>query len=406
MAYTAATAYRDGRASETETFKNVRQVRKRLTKVFPESSRFYAILDKFMKVSDGNSNKLEFQSQSDFPRSVTMDASYSSSVTTLGGVSVNHIVPSDVLQVPDTQEQLVVLTVNYSTGSFTVGTRGTMGGGTPRALVSGERLYLLGTAVEEGADAIASRGIKSANNFNWVQQHEYAFGYTDRMRALLTYDDMGVEDREEENAIVEFKRQTVRKYLFQSRAELAPGDGSNAAVTHNRWLLGGALDYIKEYGDNIVSANGAFTYDELNSAMSAKVTRFAGSAQRNWIAIGSTKVCRIMSEWQLPQGRVQFGVKDRELGIAFDKFFGLNWSMSVVQDEAFEEIEEYGEWLMILHPSYFKEVIMAKLPFTINRGITGPPKDGSHTIKDQITFGSTVEFTGPEKHLLIKEITS
>lgn len=371
------------------------QVMKNIVKVFPEPGKLLTLMMKTRTgvAPMGQDRKHNYQYMGRTPTTVVMGAAASSSATSLTLESNLHIIPGQTLQDIVTGEQLFVSAVNSNGTGITVGTRGSYGGGTAGALALGQSLLVLPTSVAEGATALESTGIYPDQDYNYFQQFETDFELTDIVENILHYG-TNPASIEEEAAFARYKQQMARAFLFGYRNKVA-ASGS----TGNRYWVGGAREFI-EGGDNIFDANGAFTYAELSSFM-LETVREGQSAKK--IGLGSRYVGDIMSRWALDYHQAD-ATKTSEFGLDVMRFKGAGWRLDFFVDDCFEDAE-LTEELYILDIKYMKHLIARNMPDRLNRDITGPKKDGSHTRKHQLTGVHTQEFHIPNAHAIVRGIT-
>jgi hypothetical protein len=354
------------------------------------------MLQRTYKISDGRANKYEWFGQGEYPRTVTLSAQVAADGTTVNVTDAAHVTESQILQDTISGEQILVL--SKSGNALTVATRGSQGGGTPAILEAGKSLLLLGTSREEGADALAAIGLGTWNDYNWFQQFEKVNGITDRAMNLLMHGE-NQADLEDYNTLNEYKKQMERQFLFGYRKKLSPGD--SGSVTHPRFHCGGLREYITA-GGNVFDAGGAFTYKELDEYMQETI-REGGSGMK--VAFCGRRVMSIMSQWALASHQADAS-KAVSYGVKALKFMGTTWELELIRNEQFEDDVEYGSWLMVVDPKYVEQHSMRGLGDTVNRGITGPKNDGSHTTKNQLTGTHTLAVTIPNSMAIIKNIRS
>lgn len=382
--------------SATEEIRQQRQVRERLVKIWPESTPFFTMLQRAYKMSDGRANKFEWQGEGEYPRTVSVSTEVAASGTSITVADAAHVTESQILQDTVTGEQLLVL--SKSGNVLTVATRGSQGGGAPAIIQAGRSLLLLGTSREEGADRLAATGIGTWQDYNYFQQFELVSGITDRAINLLYYgeDETTRKDREMLN---EYKKRIERQFLFGYRKKLSPGD--SGSVTHPRFHAGGLREYI-ETGGNVFDAGGAFTFQELDQYMQ-ETTREGGSGMK--VGFASQRILSIMSRWALANHQADAS-KAVAYGVKTVKLIGPTWELELIRNEQFEDDTEYSSWLMVVDPKYVEQHSMRGLGDQVNRGITGPKNDGSHTVNNQLTGTHTLAVLIPNSMAIIKNIRS
>lgn len=396
MAVNPATVHTEFGTGTSPTERQVRQVRNNIARVYPESTPFYALLDRTAKVTDIRANKYEWQRISEFPRTVTLAAAEGAADTSLVISDATAITESQILQDPVTGEQILVLSKAGNT--LTVATRGSIGGGNPADLPIGKELFLLGTAREEGATRLSAVGITPEFDFNYSQQFEKVTGITDRAANIMYYGP-NQRDLDAMEVMNEYKKQMERQFLFGYRKVI--NAGSSGATTHPRYIMGGCREFIEGAG-NMFDAGGAFTYQEFCDFMK-EICRFGRG--NSYFAMGSLDVINIMNRWPLAYHQADH-MRTPNFGLEVTNFKGPKWRVMLVHNEQFEEQDEYASWLMILNANHVRHHIHRGLPDTVNKGITGPKNDGDHTIRDQITGTHTLEIDVPMAHCIIGNITS
>lgn len=326
------------------------------------------------------------------PRVVTINGALSNSATTFVVDSTAGIVAGQILKYEPSGEQIFVSSVDSST-QFTSGTRGSYGG-TAASIPDNASLIILAPALSEGQDSLSAIGVYPDMDSNYFQQIESDFAFTDKVNRILHYGEKP-ETIEERKALQRYKEQMQRTMLWQKKKKIA-ASGSTGA----RYLMGGIEEYI-EAGDNVFSANGAFTWPELDEKMTATIRE---GDSMNKIALCSRNVARIMNNWSLSSHQADM-VESKMFGTRIKRFFGNGWNLDVLVDDQFETAG-YSDQLYILDPNYIKHVIAKGMGDTVNRDITGPKKDGKHTIKHQITGIHSIAVNIPNAHAIIRDITS
>lgn len=382
--------------SATQELRQVRQVRENITRVYPEATPFFTMLNRTATVSDGRANKYEWQILSEFPRVVTLTEASTAADVTLDVESANHVTESQLLLDPVTKEQLLVISKSGTT--LTVATRGSVGGGAAGALAAGKNLYLLGVAREEGDTRLAAMGITPSFDHNFFQQFELVHGITDRAEQIMYYGP-NQRDLDAMEVMSEYKKRIERQFLFGYRKKIEAG--SSGAVTHPRWMMGGMLDYI-EQANNIFDAGGAFTYQEMCRFMIDQVRAGGGNT---FFGQASLEVLNIINEWGLSHHQADH-MRTKEYGLEITRIKGPGWVLNLTRNEQFEEQDEIRTWLMITNPRHVRHHVMRGLGDRNNRNITGPKNDGDHTKRDQITGTHTLEVSLPEAHSIIANITA
>jgi hypothetical protein len=382
----------------TQADDHVRQVANRIARVYPVLNPFIALMNKTTKISDGKANKLEFKYVGNYPDYVTVVGVVAADGTTLNVTPHAVVIASSTLIDPATGEQILVLSKNASTGELTLATRGLFGGGTPEAL-TGKQLLVSANVPEEGSTAVSTVGITPTFDFNWFEQTEFVYGYTDRSQAIMLYGEQPSEFQEAQ-ALIEWKKRLERRMFFGRRDQAAVG--TSGATTHPRYFQGGLDDFIETLGNNVFDANGAFTYGELN--------RFCGEMSPFWPdqtgwAFGSRSVMRIMSEFGLSSHQVDT-TKVKSYGIDVTQFIGTGWRLNVVWAQTLEGNDTFASRLYMIHRDMIEHHIMRGMGDTINMGITSPKKDGDKTIRNQILGTRTLKPLTPHALGRIDNITS
>lgn len=381
-------------ATDTQADRLVRQVLKPVLDVYPPDP-WMVWLSKMAKANDGVNPKLEFMSQSQYPQYVTVNEAIAATAdTSLVLLSTAALTKDTILQDMVTGEQIVIASVDSATGA-TILTRGTYGGGAPRALAVGDTLKILSVAREEGGTALNPIGIEPRFDFNYFQQFEQVKGITDFAKNSLMYGAQQA-DQETVEAIAEYNKRRVKQFLFGYRAEVQ-------GTTHKRRLAGGMRDFC-ESADMIADAGGAFTYSEFKEMM-ARPSRIGEGNNKEYIALGSYGVTNIMSNWLL-NGHQADHIHIKEYGFDCLRFKGPGWTVVVARSEAFEDDSVYSDQLYVIRPKYTELHVYKGLAMTMNKMITGPAKDGDHTIRDQMTSTETLANRMPEAHLIIQNIQS
>lgn len=378
----------------TQETNQVRQVDSRLNMVYPNETPFLALTNRLTTVSDGKAKKFEWGQQSDAPRRVTVSAEVAAAGTTIVVTPAAAVVAHEVLQDERTGEDIYI-TANTS-GSLTVGTRGSYGGGTPAILPAGLELLIVGSAKEENADHSNPKAITPDLLYNYYQTLERVIASSTLAKAIEYYlGEGGQVGQDAIDAMRDFKRQMEMAILFGNRLD---GTGPNSGKLYKV----GGFRYFCEAYDNIHDVGGQFTYPDFMDLMSYHA-RVGGGG--DYFGFASTAVCNIMQRWQLDYQRSDFMAgTTKKFGLDFLGFKGTNYNLMLVHHEAFEDSDVLGEQLYIAQASNNIRRYLRGLSPKTHKGIESPENTGKHGYIDQITATMTFQPRLPEANCIIKGI--
>lgn len=371
----------------------VRQVRKMISMVYPHEAPFFALSSKLAKSRVMRSNKYEWITKKPFPQHVTVNGAHSSSATTLTLTSTTGLTVDTQLQNtdPDSREIFHILSVDSST-QVTVATRGTFGG-TAAALVDADKLMIMSVARQEGGTAIDPIGIVEDYEYNHLQQFEQNWGYTDRqlMRDLYSGE---IRKTSRVDAMLEWRKRMERAMLWGRRAEIAAG-GSGGG-TYGNWAMGGVEQYIPTA--NRIDVNGALTEADFEAILTPfKVF----NRSQKWVLFTSTDKERVICNWFKDQVRYNDPTPDKEYGLIVRRIRGAFGQVNVVHNMQFEFDDNHRNEALLVNLDGIAPIVGRNMSDKVNEEITGPSNDGSHTIKNQITGGHSLEVDYANSQILL-----
>jgi hypothetical protein len=187
------------------------EISSNITKIRPWETMFLYFLEQIQgKVRKTGQPEFTQQEESSLQYTATVATAANASTTSIVVGSAAHLVKWLILQNTRTGEQLRIESISSNT--LTVATR-PFGTTPPAAMLVGDTLMVLATALQEGSDAGHMR-MRGTDSFTlYCQLIEHNFGMTD-LTALRNYRGPTEDNRLAEQAAVEFKQMQQRAFLL------------------------------------------------------------------------------------------------------------------------------------------------------------------------------------------------
>ena len=255
------------------------EISRTITKIRPWETMFLYFLEQIQgKVQ--HTGQPEFVQQVEWPMQYTAKvatASAAGSGTVVVG-SAAHLVKWMIGINTRTGEQIFIISITSNTLTVTRSY-----GTTPTAaMVAGDTLVFLGTALEEGSAAGQMR-MRGTDSFTlYCQLFEHLFGATD-LTALRAYRGQGELDRLTEQGVLEFKRMRQRTFLLGEPYKVT----SSGLVTY---ASAGLRFFARMHTDVDLATN--FSYQSIAEGLQY-ATRFSTS-QMLWGFTSSKVLARLM----------------------------------------------------------------------------------------------------------------
>ncbi len=382
MSLEIATGFAGALGTSVQSDFAVRQVWGKVLRVHPKRALLMALLSKTMKGGKATAKKVEFSTQGEFVPSFTLTAAYPLGTETTFAIESNLALTDDtVAMCIGTGEQVIVRTRTSAT-SLTDILRGT-GNVDAAPLVIGDKFVICQTAREEGVeDALSAIGSSPTLWHNWIQECEIDEAHTTLQKMQAQYNGDAISNNEMDVAF-EFMCRTSRALHFQQKHVIAAG--ATGGGTYGQRVFGGALNYIQEFNENILTGVGNFTYSTLGDFM-RPMSKFSSTG--HFYGFGSAEIFNIVSNWQLPYARLKMG-EDKEFGFEITRVYGGGWSLDLVTDWAFED-DGLQDRLHIYDVSQMRLLTGSGLDESYNPEIKSPKKNGAHLIQNQRTAAYTM----------------
>ena len=258
-------------------------------------------------------SQLEFNSISEYPlpEAVVASAAATSSGTTLTVVDAGGLTKRHVLLNTRTQERVIVKDVyGYPGSSLTAGqvTIARAIGSAGVAIVAGDTFAIIGTAMEEGQEAMKGITRDVMTSKYYCQEFGWATGITEYAQ-LSKYVYGGEWNRIETDALDYFKQLQEKAALLGAPSVNAAGSG--VGVNDQRLYTTAGVEWFCRNSGNVFDFNHGLSVASLEAAIRQTG---AYSTNRNFLMICSEEVAARIS--MLPEmfNKVQFAGTQEKLG--------------------------------------------------------------------------------------------
>lgn len=192
------------------------------------------------------------------------------------------------------------------------------------AWTAGDRVLILGSALEEGQDK-PERIMRTTNTLSNVTQkmHE-AFALTDRMQNLKMYGPKEAQ-RLRVDSIENLHKQRSRVLLFSQPKKT----GAATGTTYSRTATGGVEFWCGLYNAMKMPC---LTEDGIAAFMEPLMANGSG----NWVFYTGSRVSRFFTQILARSGRIQQPRSDNTLGLKVAKFSYGDVDVSIVKDRNFD----------------------------------------------------------------------
>ena len=270
-------------------------------------------------------------------------------LTSIAIADDNMFIPSQVYEVPQTGEQMLVV---HTQGTIAVFKRG-VGTVPPQAAISGTQLFYVGTANEEASFCPPgmNEGTSSLENLTQIFRESWSIsGSAQAVDANVVYN----KDKVKQQKLAMTRRMLLsieRARLFGQRAE---------TVHNNQQLLKmeGLIPSIRNHApQNVIAAGATTTLSELEDMTDQlfNVT-IEGALSTSKLAIGGTRALRVINALGRSTGHLEFAPETSSFGMTFTSFKTRRGEINFMLHPMMDEHPMYQNALLVLEPNSYQNV--------------------------------------------------
>ncbi len=372
-----------------EQTQRVRDVSDKIWLLEPEAAPLTMILSKLNKKTS-YSPKFEWYEDVLQPHwdAINNVGGYLSTDTVLVVDNESYFKTDDLVKVPRTGEIMYVVSVN--TGAHTITVLRGYGTTAGAALVDDDPLLNLGNALEEGDNASAAITTSSVQKYNYCQVFSKTVDLTDIEDASKLY---GGPDRayQRKKKGIEMLRDLEKAFLFGEPYE--DTGAKDSTLSHPRRLTGGLLYFASA---QYTSAGGALTEAKFNEFLR---DGFRYGSKTKFMFCSPLVLSAIN---QFCQGKIQAGTGDKEYGTNVMTYFSPHGTVKLVNEIPLEGAV-YGGYGILVDMAELTYRYMNGLDIQLRTDIQG---NNAHKIQDEYYGAVGLELHNPEKHRILKGVTS
>ena len=346
----------------------------------PQASPLVVLTNRLSKKSCF-SPKYEWLEDEANPESVTTTTTASSGNLTIAGYAVLR--EDDLIHNPATGE--VMLVTATPSGTTVAVTRG-WGATTGTAIASGQTLWVIGSAREEGDDSrdLLSRLADAESNYTQIFRDPYEVTNTANASKMYGGNDLAYQRKK---FGIEHLRQIERAFLFGTKAE-------TAGATHKQRSTAGCVELITTNVTNV--GGGGLTETKFEEWLR---TVFRYGSDTRWL-MASPRLISVINLWA--QGKLQMVPSDKTFGISVKKYLSGHGTLNIVNHKQLQGAT-YGYYGIALDMEMVKSRVLEGRDTKIYRDIQLP---GADTMKEEYLTEIGFQLEQERRHGIIKGFTS
>jgi hypothetical protein len=316
--------------TNSATTRIVRDVADKVALLDPNESPLVTLLHRLRK-KPAKSPKYEWYEDAYSPIYVTAGEAGSSAETDIdiGTGEGDYVHKWDVLLDLETDE-LMLVTAEPTTDTVTI-TRG-FGGSTVTAIGSGDKLFIVGNACDEGGSSITARSTVKDHKYNFTEIFKETIDVSRTSESTRMY---GGNDRSylRRKHGVKLMRLIERAFWFGGRDEDTTSGDSVVRAT------GGILNGTTGIATNITAETSATTEDDLETALEP-MFRYGPKLKTVFCGPTSLAVIRKFTTGGGGGGRLNLLPKDETYGLSIRRYISAHGELNIIPHWLFYDMTD------------------------------------------------------------------
>jgi hypothetical protein len=309
------------------------------------------IFDKLTRVIGGpvEKTRMEYNHREKrlVPRLTTIDVADAIGQAQIEVADPAYVHVDDLLYIPDTQDLLLVTSVN-SNGAIGI-VDATDGSGTlPSATTVGMEVLILGESHAEGEEAPAAYSVQEEDVTDYIMQMDRRIEATDIEEAEEHYDPMAQRALDRKCGTIEWlKDRNLLFYVGKSTREVASASGPR------RHCLGGFFERVNTNTYDFSGGGASLTLQQIGEMLRA--TSFHTASTKKVSVCGNQAWSAISN---LPVSSIRVSPNEKKWGIKVSELMTGYGAVDVSYDPVLSDENGLGDRMIITDPAHIRQTFL------------------------------------------------